>query len=79
MVYYVLQSNLKAIKYYSITSSLISTLFILCDAKYAQIKPNMAKGMSNANVAKSIGVSIATLYNFLKEHPELREAKKGGK
>ena len=48
----------------------------LCDAKYAQIKTNMAKGMSNVKVAKSIGVSIATLYNFLKEHPELRDAKK---
>ena len=50
-----------------------------CDNKYAEIKSSMSNGITKTDIAKSIGVSIATLYNFLREHPELRDDTKGSK
>lgn len=50
----------------------------VCDSKYAKIKSSLMEGMTKANIAKSVGVSVATLYNFLRDHPELKRVKAGG-
>ena len=51
----------------------------LCDNKYTEIKSSISNGLTKTDIAKSIGVSIATLYNFLREHPELKISEIGGR
>lgn len=41
-----------------------------------QIREMLAAGSTREEVAKAIGVSIVTLYNFLREHPELKPESK---
>ena len=38
----------------------------------------LLSGMSRQAVAKKLGISIASLYNFIRLHPELRKLKKRG-
>ena len=49
----------------------------LCEEKYAEIKSCLARGMSRRDTAKHVNVSIASLYNFLRVHPELKEVVNG--
>ena len=45
---------------------------LICDSKYEEIKRSLKLGKTRNETAKLVGVSIATLYNFLRVHPELK-------
>lgn len=54
-----------------IRNSMVSTIIIKA------IHSRRARGMSRRDTAKHVNVSIASLYNFLRVHPELKEVVNG--
>lgn len=48
------------------------------DGKEEEIKNKLMSGMSRLRTAKEVGISIASLYNYLKINPELKNITNGG-
>lgn len=48
------------------------------DGKEEEIKNKLMSGMSRLRTAKEVGISIVSLYNFLKQNPELKKTATGG-
>lgn len=48
------------------------------DGKEEEIKNKLMSGMSRLRTAKEVGISIVSLYNYLKINPELKNITNGG-
>lgn len=46
----------------------------LFDGREEEIKQKLALGLTKKQIAKDLGVSLGYLFNFLKYHPELKDA-----
>ena len=48
------------------------------EGKEEEIKNKLMSGMSRLRTAKEVGISIVSLYNYLKINPELKNITNGG-